>query len=157
MIELDLQSELDTDHMTKLLTFQDIELQPEDEYMGSSQLEYFKAQLLSLASELQGRINSGVAGMKGVERFPDVSDFASFEEQRGLSLRMMLHDRAELSKVQAALKKMQNGDYGWCDVTGEPIGLQRLKVSPASLVTVESMRFHEIKSLHVSGNNARRN
>lgn len=121
--------------------------QAEDEYMSADQLAFFKDRLEVKAAELRDRLLSCQASCE-IERHPDEADFASDEENRVVAASMIERDRETLSHVLKALEILALGDYGFCQETGEAIGLKRLLLVPESLYSVESMRVLEAKGMH---------
>ena len=76
---------------------------------------------------------------------PDVADRASLESERALELRTRDRERKLISKIDAALRRIDQGEYGWCEVSGDPIGLKRLIARPVATMTVEAQEAHERK------------
>ncbi|MCA1660659.1 MAG: RNA polymerase-binding protein DksA [Novosphingobium sp.] len=113
-------------------------------YMGDAQLDYFRRLLL----EWKKSILSASAGtlqllQDGPIREPDLNDRASSETDWGIELRTRDRQRKLIAKIDAALRRIDEGDYGWCEVTGEPIGLGRLIARPVATMTVEAQQAHE--------------
>ena len=117
----------------------------EDEpYMGEAQMDYFRRLLL----EWKKSILSASAGtlqllQDGPIREPDLNDRASSETDWGLELRTRDRRRTLIAKIDAALRRIDEGEYGWCEVTGEPIGLGRLIARPVATMKVEAQQAHE--------------
>lgn len=117
----------------------------EDEpYMGEAQMDYFRRLLL----EWKKSILSASAGtlqllQDGPIREPDLNDRASSETDWGIELRTRDRQRKLIAKIDAALRRIDEGEYGWCEVTGEPIGLGRLIARPVATMTVEAQQAHE--------------
>lgn len=130
------------------MTDQELLLQPQENYMDDGQLAYFRRVLEEKKASVISRLQSYHSSMKDPVREADVTDLASNEEHRSLSLAMMNRDREELKRINEALERIREGDYGYCDHTGEPIGLRRLLVNPTTNLSVESMRVEESKSRH---------
>ncbi|VVP44983.1 TraR/DksA family transcriptional regulator [Pseudomonas fluorescens] len=122
--------------------------QADDEYMSVGQLAFFKNRLELKAAELRDRLLSCQASCE-IERHPDEADFASDEEHRAMAASMIERDRQTLNYVRKALEILALGDYGFCQETGEAIGLKRLLLVPESLYSVESMRVLEAKGMHL--------
>ncbi len=127
---------------------QELLLQPEENYMDDGQLDYFRRILREKKATILNRLQSYHSSMKDSIREADVTDLASNEEQRSLSMTMMNRDRDELKRIDAALERVEEGEYGYCDHTGEPIGLRRLLVNPTTKLSVESMRVEESRGRH---------
>lgn len=122
---------------------------PEAEYMNDAQLEFFKYRLLQWRQELlQNAATTGVH-LKEVELSADPNDRATTEEEHMFELRMRDRERKLLSKVNAALARVDDGSYGYCEDTGEPIGLARLLARPTATLCVEAQERREyLQRLH---------
>jgi len=117
----------------------------EDEaYMSQQQLDYFRVLLLewkkSILSASEGTLQSL---QDGPIREPDLNDRASSETDWGIELRTRDRQRKLIAKIDAALRRIDEGEYGWCEVTGEPIGINRLIARPIATMTVEAQQAHE--------------
>jgi DnaK suppressor protein len=123
---------------------------PESDYMGEAQLAFFKALLLAQLDACKERVESGKVRLAELERPIDVADVASIEEERMSLLHMIDRDRRMLPAFQQALARIDDGSYGWCDETGEPIGLQRLLLSPTTALSVEAKQRQELLERHMS-------
>ncbi|RMU60697.1 DnaK suppressor protein [Pseudomonas savastanoi pv. glycinea] len=135
------------EHKMALMSVEQLLDQAEDEYMSVDQLAFFKDRLEVKAAELRDRLLSCQASCE-IERHPDEADFASDEENRAVAASMIERDRQTLSHVLKALEILALGDYGFCQETGEAIGIKRLLLVPESLYSVESMRALEAKGMH---------
>lgn len=131
------------------MTEQELLLQPEENYMDDCQLAYFQHVLGEKRTSIMSRLQSYHSTMKEPMREADVTDIASNEEHRSLSLAMMCRDREEMKRIDAALERIKDGEYGYCEHTGETIGLRRLLVNPTTKLSVESMRVEEAKGRHL--------
>ncbi len=126
--------------------FMDDDYRPaEDEpFMNDRQLDYFRRKLLAWKSEIMEDSRDTVAGMKDQTRnIPDVADRASEETDRALELRTRDRERKLVSKIDAALRRIDDGEYGYCDITGEPISLKRLDARPIATMSLEAQERHE--------------
>ncbi|RMS28743.1 TraR/DksA family transcriptional regulator [Pseudomonas ficuserectae] len=121
--------------------------QAEVAYMGVDQLAFFKDRLEVKAAELRDRLLSYQTSCE-IERHSDEADFASDEENRAVAASMIERDRQTLRHVLKALEILALGAYGFCQETGEAIGLKRLLLVPESLYSIESMRVLEAKGMH---------
>ena len=115
-----------------------------DEYMSAAQQDYFRR----LLQEWKRLILSASAGtlqslQDGPIREPDLNDRASSETDWGIELRTRDRQRKLISKIDAALRRIDAGEYGYCEVTGDPIGLKRLIARPVATMTVEAQEAHE--------------
>ncbi len=126
--------------------FMDDDYRPaEDEpFMNERQHDYFRRKLLAWKSEIMEDSRDTVAGMKDQTRnIPDVADRASEETDRALEQRTRDRERKLVSKIDAALRRIEEGEYGYCDITGEPISLKRLDARPIATMSLEAQERHE--------------
>lgn len=117
----------------------------EDEpFMNERQVEYFRRKLLAWRAELldEGR-NTIEALQDSTRNIPDIADRASEETDRALELRTRDRQRKLVSKIDAALRRIEDGEYGYCEVTGEPISLKRLDARPIATMSLEAQERHE--------------
>lgn len=113
-------------------------------YMGEPQLEYFRRLLIEWKrSILASSADTLQLLQDGPIREPDLNDRASSETDWGIELRTRDRQRKLISKIEAALRRIDEGEYGFCEVTGEPIGLGRLVARPVATMTVEAQQAHE--------------
>ena len=117
----------------------------EDEpFMNDRQLEYFRRKLLIWKQELLDQSAETIDSLQDSGRnVPDIADRASEETDRALELRTRDRQRKLVGKIDAALRRIENGEFGYCEVTGEPIGLGRLSARPIATMTVEAQEAHE--------------
>ncbi|WP_296417221.1 RNA polymerase-binding protein DksA [Pseudooctadecabacter sp.] len=117
----------------------------EDEpFMNDKQLEYFRRKLLAWRSDILEDSRDTIEAMKGATRnIPDIADRASEETDRALELRTRDRERKLVAKIDAALRRIDEGEYGYCDVTGEPISLKRLDARPIATMSLEAQERHE--------------
>ncbi len=117
---------------------------PEEPFMNERQLDYFRDKLVAwkdaLLREGQDTLNTLQAEPL---REPDITDRASSETDWSIELRTRDRQRKLISKIDAALRRIEEGDYGYCDVTGEPISLKRLEARPIATMTLEAQEKHE--------------
>lgn len=127
-------------------TFLDDDYRPaEDEpFMNDRQLEYFRRKLNAWKVDLMSDSRDTIEGMKDQTRnIPDVADRASEETDRSLELRTRDRERKLVSKIDAALRRIDEGEYGYCEMTGEPISLKRLDARPIATMSLEAQERHE--------------
>ena len=117
---------------------------PEGEYMSSAQLEFFRLRLEEERCELMENAQSTVEQMQSIVTEADPNDRASTEENFALEFRVRDRERKLLKKIEGALLRIENGTYGWCADTGEPIGIPRLLARPAAILCVEAQERHEL-------------
>jgi DnaK suppressor protein len=117
----------------------------EDEpYMNEDQRDYFRRKLLSWREEILRGSNETLRQLKEEEsRVADMSDWASFETERNFQLRARDRERKLLSKINEALRRIEEGTYGFCEETQEPIGLRRLEARPIATLSIEAQERHE--------------
>ncbi len=124
----------------------DVEYQPsEDEpFMNPRQLDYFRRKLLAWKASILAESRGTIEHMQeGTRNIPDIADRASEETDRALELRTRDRQRKVVSKIDAALRRIDEGEYGFCEVSGEPISLARLEARPIATMTVEAQERHE--------------
>ncbi|WP_415403133.1 RNA polymerase-binding protein DksA [Tateyamaria sp. SN3-11] len=117
----------------------------EDEpFMNDRQVEYFRRKLLNWKSELLAGSRDTIEGLQdGTRNIPDVADRASEETDRALELRTRDRQRKLVSKIDSALRRIEEGEFGYCSVTGEPISLKRLDARPIATMSLEAQERHE--------------
>ncbi|WP_422028914.1 RNA polymerase-binding protein DksA [Roseovarius sp.] len=117
----------------------------EDEpFMNERQLEYFRRKLIQWRSELLEDSRDTIEGLQDSTRaIPDVADRASEETDRALELRTRDRQRKLVAKIDSALRRIDDGEYGYCEVTGEPISLKRLDARPIATMSLEAQERHE--------------
>ncbi|MGR3501135.1 RNA polymerase-binding protein DksA [Pseudaestuariivita sp.] len=117
----------------------------EDEpFMNERQTEYFRRKLLAWKADLLDESRDTIQGLQdGTRNIPDVADRASEETDRALELRTRDRQRKLVAKIDSALRRIDEGEYGYCDVTGEPISLRRLDARPIATMSLEAQERHE--------------
>jgi DnaK suppressor protein len=117
----------------------------EDEpYMNQNQREYFRRKLVSWRDEILRGSNETLRQLKEEEsRVADMTDWASVETERNFQLRARDRERKLLSKIDEALRRIDEGSYGFCEETQEPIGLRRLEARPIATLSIEAQERHE--------------
>ena len=113
-------------------------------FMNDRQLEYFRRKLIVWKQELMSQSAETIEGLQDSGRnVPDIADRASEETDRALELRTRDRQRKLVSKIDAALRRIENGEFGYCEVSGEPISLKRLDARPIAVMTLEAQEKHE--------------
>lgn len=123
-----------------------VEYRPSDDepFMNERQLEYFKQKLLNWKEEILRESRETVTHLqKETENHPDLADRATSETDRALELRTRDRQRKLISKIDEALRRIEDQSYGYCEETGEPIGLARLEARPVATMSVEAQERHE--------------
>ena len=117
----------------------------EDEpFMNDRQLEYFRRKLTEWRDDLLLGNRDTIEGLQdGTRAIPDVADRASEETDRALELRTRDRQRKLVGKIEQALRRIEEGEYGYCEVTGEPISLKRLDARPIATMSLEAQENHE--------------
>jgi DnaK suppressor protein len=115
-----------------------------EEYMSPQQLNYFRVLLLEWKKSILTASEFTLQSLQeGPIREPDLNDRASSETDWGIELRTRDRQRKLIAKIDSALRRIDEGEYGWCEVTGEPIGINRLIARPIATMTVEAQQAHE--------------
>jgi DnaK suppressor protein len=113
-------------------------------FMNPQQLEYFRAKLINWKEAILREAQGTLASLQTESlREPDVTDRASSETDWSLELRTRDRQRKLIAKIDAALRRIEDGEYGYCEVTGEPISLGRLEARPIATMTIEAQERHE--------------
>lgn len=114
-------------------------------YMGEAQLEHFRQILLNWKQELMEEVDRTVHHMQDeAANFPDPNDRATQESEFGLELRTRDRERKLLKKIDSALKRVEDGSYGYCEETGDEIGLKRLEARPVATLSLEAQERREL-------------
>ena len=129
--------------MEKLKNYRPTEKEP---FMNERQREYFRAKLLAWKDDILRESKTTLQQLQEENvNHPDLADRASSETDRAIELRARDRQRKLISKIDAALRRIETGEYGYCEVTGEPIGLKRLEARPVATMTLEAQEAHERK------------
>ncbi|MBU3600068.1 RNA polymerase-binding protein DksA [Polynucleobacter sp. 30F-ANTBAC] len=129
----------------KPLTEADLLKMSEKDYMNAAQLEFFKAKLLALKADLLMHASETTEHLRENVLVPDPADRATIEEEHALELRTRDRERKLLKKVEQSLVSIESGDYGWCEETGEPIGIPRLLARPTANLSLEAQERRELR------------
>jgi len=116
----------------------------EDEpFMNDRQRKYFRKKLLDWKDEILRSSRETLENLQDSEQHPDLTDRASSETDRTLELRARDRQRKLIAKIDEALERIEDGSYGYCEETGEPIGVKRLDARPIATLSVEAQERHE--------------
>ncbi|HXP04862.1 MAG TPA: RNA polymerase-binding protein DksA [Stellaceae bacterium] len=116
----------------------------DEEFMGPSQVEYFRQKLLRWRAELLADSAETLRNLQEESLLkPDLTDRASLETDRAIELRTRDRERKLISKIDAALSRLDSGTYGYCEETDEPIGIRRLEARPIATLSIEAQERHE--------------
>ena len=127
----------------KTLTEQELLAMSDKDYMNDKQLEFFRNRLTEMEAELRHNAGQTTENLRESTVVPDPADRATIEEEHALRTRD--RERKLLKKVQAAIKRIDEGEYGYCEETGEPIGVRRLLARPTATLSLEAQERREIK------------
>ncbi len=135
---------------TETVPFDDVTLPPgyrpdaDEPFMNDRQLAYFRGKLITWRESILKESKETLATLQNESlREPDVTDRASNETDWSIELRTRDRQRKLISKIEAALRRIDEGEYGYCEVTGEPISLARLEARPIATMTLEAQESHE--------------
>ncbi|MFW8566527.1 RNA polymerase-binding protein DksA [Orrella sp. 11846] len=128
---------------TEILTEEALLKMPESDYMNPTQLAFFKQKLKDLETEILNNAVETTENLRETQFVPDPADRATIEEEHALELRTRDRERKLLKKVQQAIALIDSGDYGYCEETGEPIGLPRLLARPTATLSLEAQERRE--------------
>ena len=116
----------------------------DEPFMNERQREYFRRKLLQWKDEILRESRETLNALQTEnENHPDIADRASSETDRAIELRARDRQRKLVSKIDAALRRIDEGEYGYCEMTGEPISLKRLDARPIATMTLEAQEKHE--------------
>src|SRR5581483_3566943 len=116
----------------------------DEEFMNPLQVEYFRQRLMSWRNELLADSSGTLRNLKEESLVkPDLTDRASLETDRAIELRTRDRERKLISKIEAALSRLETGTYGYCEETDEPIGIRRLEARPIATLSIEAQERHE--------------
>jgi DnaK suppressor protein len=128
------------------LTEDELLAMPDGEYMNEKQLEFFRTRLQALKDDLLSNAGETTEHLReDTSIVPDPADRATIEEEHALELRTRDRERKLLKKISQSLTRIEAGDYGYCDETGEPIGLGRLLARPTATLSLEAQQRRELK------------
>ncbi len=128
------------------LTEDELLAMPDSEYMNDKQLEFFRARLMQQRNDLLENAGETTEHLReDTSIVPDPADRATIEEEHALELRTRDRERKLLKKISQSIARIEAGDYGYCDETGEPIGLGRLLARPTATLSLEAQQRREMK------------
>lgn len=129
----------------KAITAEEILKMSDDDYMNDEQLEFFRRRLSNMENELRANADQTTVNLRETTIAPDPADRATIEEEHALELRTRDRERKLLKKVHAAIKRIDDGEYGYCEETGDPIGVARLMARPTATLSLEAQQRRELK------------
>ncbi len=115
-----------------------------EKFMGVRQKQFFRQRLLGWRDEILRDAQGTIQNLQDDDgQAPDIADRATTESERSIELRTRDRQRKLVTKIDAALERIEDGSYGYCDDTGEPIGLKRLEARPIATLSIEAQERHE--------------
>lgn len=142
--------------MTEQVNLDEIELEPDykpspdEPYMNNKQLAYFRRKLLDWRRQIVEDTSHAKESINESENQADEVDRASVETDRYTELRTVEREQRLLSKIDAALRRIETGEFGYCEVTGEPIGVRRLDARPVATMSIEAKEAQERQERHIA-------
>ncbi len=133
-------------HRGRAMTGSGIDYRPtaEEPFMSARQIDYFRSKLIAWKDAILRESQDTLTTLQNEPlREPDVNDRASSETDWSIELRTRDRQRKLIAKIEAALRRIEDGEYGFCEVTGEPISLARLEARPIATMTLEAQEKHE--------------
>ena len=123
-----------------------------ERFMSAKMKEYFRLKLIDWKNELLKESSQTLTNMQKEENTakPDITDRASEEIERSFELRTRDRERKLINKIEAALRRIKEGNYGYCEETGEPIGIKRLEARPVATLSLEAQEIHEKKEKKIN-------
>lgn len=128
-----------------MLTEQELLKMPEEDYMNEAKLAFFKNLLIKEAEELMVTIESARKSLADNESEADLADVATKQEMQQLHLRTVERQSKLLRKIREAIRRIDEGEYGYCEETGEPIGIPRLLARPTATMSIQAKEAQEYK------------
>ena len=124
---------------------QELLAMPESDYMNDRQLAFFRERLRQLEASILSNAGQTTEHLRETQFVPDPADRATIEEEHALETRTRDRERKLLKKVQQSIANIESGEYGWCDETGEPIGIPRLLARPTATLSLEAQERREMR------------
>jgi DnaK suppressor protein len=129
----------------KPLTEPELLAMPEADYMNDQQLAFFRQRLQQMERDLLANAGETTEHLRETVIVPDPADRATIEEEHALELRTRDRERKLLKKIHQSLQRIDSGDYGWCEETGDPIGIPRLLARPTATLSLEAQQRRELR------------
>jgi DnaK suppressor protein len=129
----------------KLLTEAELLKMADSDYMNEAQMGFFKARLRQMEQDILRNAGETTEHLRETVIVPDPADRATIEEEHALELRTRDRERKLLKKIQQAVVRVDDGEYGYCEETGEPIGLGRLLARPTATLSLEAQQRRELR------------
>ncbi len=128
-----------------LPTEQELLAMSDSDYMNDRQLNFFRERLRQLEQDILNNAGETTEHLRETQFVPDPADRATIEEEHALELRTRDRERKLLKKVQQSIARIDSGEYGWCEETGEPIGVARLLARPTATLSLEAQERREMR------------
>lgn len=141
----DAASEAGADTAMEVLTDEQLLAMPESDYMNAAQLDFFRRRLQAMEKDLLRNAGETTEHLRETPFVPDPADRATIEEEHALELRTRDRERKLLKKVQQSQARIESGEYGYCEETGEPIGVPRLLARPTATLSLEAQQRRELR------------
>lgn len=129
----------------KALTEAELLKMSEADYMNPAQLEFFRERLLTMERDIRNNADETTEHLRETVIVPDPADRATIEEEHALELRTRDRERKLLKKIKQSLDRIEAGEYGWCEETGDPIGIPRLLARPTATLSLEAQQRRELR------------
>jgi DnaK suppressor protein len=129
----------------KVLTEAEVLKMTEDDYMNADQLAFFQTRLQDMEREILNNAGETTEHLRETVLVPDPADRATIEEEHALELRTRDRERKLLKKIRQCLGRIESGDYGWCEETGDAIGVGRLIARPTATLSLEAQQRRELR------------
>ena len=129
----------------KVLTEAELLKMPESDYMNASQLDFFRQRLMGMERDIRSNADETTEHLRETVIVPDPADRATIEEEHALELRTRDRERKLLKKIKQSIDRIDSGDYGYCEETGDPIGLPRLLARPTATLSLEAQQRRELR------------
>jgi len=129
----------------KALTESELVAMPESAYMSDAQLRFFRERLQQMEREILANAGETTEHLRETVIVPDPADRATIEEEHALELRSRDRERKLLKKIQQSLSRIDSGEYGWCEETGDAIGIPRLLARPTATFSLEAQQRRELR------------
>ena len=129
----------------RALTEAELLKMPESDYMNPAQLEFFRERLLTMERDIRTNADETTEHLRETVIVPDPADRATIEEEHALELRTRDRERKLLKKIKQSLDRIESGEYGWCEETGDPIGVPRLLARPTATLSLEAQQRRELR------------
>ena len=130
---------------SKILTEAEVVKMKDEDYMNDAQLAFFKALLQKMEKDILANAGETTEHLRETVIVPDPADRATIEEEHALELRTRDRERKLLKKVQQSLASIEAGEYGYCEETGDPIGVRRLIARPTATLSLEAQQRRELR------------